>query len=111
MITLGKNTQQTGVIMRTTDPVWEQGFTFMVANPESDSMYFKVMDQKTGNEMGELVYQLTTLSKKVNLTVPQQPFGLKKGGPESKLVMSLHARCALSRRRDVCALGAYQARV
>ncbi|XP_065164196.1 extended synaptotagmin-2 isoform X3 [Atheta coriaria] len=92
MITLGKNTQQTGVIMRTTDPVWEQGFTFMVANPESDSMYFKVMDQKTGNEMGELVYQLTTLSKKVNLTVPQQPFGLKKGGPESKLVMSLHMR-------------------
>ncbi|XP_017782966.1 PREDICTED: extended synaptotagmin-2 isoform X2 [Nicrophorus vespilloides] len=91
-IRVGKYSQQTSVVMRTTDPVWQQGFTFLVANPESDSMYFKVLDQKTGGEMGELVYQLTTLSQKVKLEVPQQPFGLKKGGPESKLVMSMHMR-------------------
>ena len=41
-LSLGKQQQVTNVQMRTYDPVWEQGFTFLVNNPESDSLFIKV---------------------------------------------------------------------
>jgi Ca2+-dependent lipid-binding protein len=41
-LSLGKQQEVTNVQMRTFDPVWEQGFTFLVNNPESDSLFIKV---------------------------------------------------------------------
>jgi len=41
-LSLGKQQEVTNVQMRTYDPVWEQGFTFLVNNPESDSLFIKV---------------------------------------------------------------------
>lgn len=41
-LSLGKQQEMTNVQMRTYDPVWEQGFTFLVNNPESDSLFIKV---------------------------------------------------------------------
>lgn len=29
--------------MRTDCPVWEQGYTFLVANPDNDGLYLKVI--------------------------------------------------------------------
>lgn len=78
--------------MRTGDPVWEQGFTFLVANPESDTLYIHVMDQKTGQELGVLVYNLSALADKKSLEVNKQPFSLAKSGPESKVVLSMRLR-------------------
>lgn len=39
---VGKNSEQTQVQMRTDCPVWEQGYTFLVANPDNDGLYLKV---------------------------------------------------------------------
>lgn len=89
---MGKETQQTAVQMRTCDPVWEQGFTFLVANPESDTLYVTILDQKTGQELGALVYNLTALADKKSLEVTQQPFALAKSGPDSKVILSMHLR-------------------
>ena len=41
-LSLGKQQKVTNVRKRTYDPVWEQGFTFLVNNPESDSLFIKV---------------------------------------------------------------------
>lgn len=41
-LSLGKQQEVTFVQMRTYDPVWEQGFTFLVNNPDSDSFFIKV---------------------------------------------------------------------
>ena len=41
-LSLGKQQEVTNVHMRASDPVWEQGFTFLVNNPESDSLFIKV---------------------------------------------------------------------
>lgn len=41
-LSLGKQQEATNVQMRTFDPVWEQGFTFLVNNPDSDSLFIKV---------------------------------------------------------------------
>lgn len=78
--------------MRTGDPVWEQGFTFLVANPESDTLYLNILDQKTGQELGNLVYNLSALADKKDLEVRQQPFAFSRSGPDSKVILSMHLR-------------------
>ncbi|XP_016975696.2 extended synaptotagmin-2-B isoform X1 [Drosophila rhopaloa] len=89
---LNKQKQQTAMIMRDDSPVWEQGFTFLVSNPDNESLIIKIYDQKTGNDIGQYTYTLSTLLKQFNMEVIQQPFQLQKSGPESKLFMSLSLR-------------------
>lgn len=91
-LSLGKQQEVTNVQMRTYDPVWEQGFTFLVNNPESDSLFIKVFDQKTTREIGYLEYKLQSLFDKPNLQVDRQPYRLTKSGPDSKINLSLQLR-------------------
>ncbi|RZB39110.1 C2 domain containing protein [Asbolus verrucosus] len=72
--------------------VWEQGFTFLVANPESDTLYLTIIDQKTTNELGQIAYNISKLSKKTKMEICKEPFSLLKSGPESKIVWSMHLR-------------------
>lgn len=100
VLSVGKKTEQTSVQMRTDAPVWEQGFTFLVGNPDNDTLQLKVVDQKTGNTLGSLVYILSALMEKKNLELMSQPFQLQKSGAETKLIMSLSLR-VLKRSRDL----------
>ncbi|XP_053661030.1 extended synaptotagmin-2 isoform X2 [Anopheles marshallii] len=99
VLSVGKKNEQTSVQMRTDAPVWEQGFTFLVGNPDNDTLQLKVIDQKTGNTIGMLTYILSALMEKKNLEIMSQPFQLQKSGPESKIVMSLSLRI-LKRYRE-----------
>lgn len=81
--------------MRSSDPVWEQGFTFLVSNPETDTLYIRVDDQKTNSELGNLEINLNTLSNKPNLEIVKQPFILLKSGPNSKIILSLRLRVSI----------------
>ena len=78
--------------MRTDSPVWEQGYTFLVANPENDTLQLKIIDQKTQNEVGKLTYIIAHLMEKNKMEIINQPFQLQKSGPESKIVMALSLR-------------------
>lgn len=78
--------------MRSDSPVWEQGYTFLVANPENDTLQLKIMDQKTQTEIGRFTYIIAHLMEKKNMEIMTQPFQLQKSGPESKIVMSLSLR-------------------
>ncbi|XP_037945716.1 extended synaptotagmin-2 isoform X2 [Teleopsis dalmanni] len=89
---VGKHKEQTAMIMRDDSPVWEQGFTFLVANPENDTLQIKIFDQKTGSEIGQFAYILGALLTKKNMEIESQPFQLQKSGPESKIIMSLALR-------------------
>lgn len=92
LLTVGQESQQTSVKKKTSDPVWEQGFNFLVANPNSDTLYLNFIDHKTGAGLGELTYNLSALSEKPGLSVNLQPFGLLKSGPLGKLTFSMHLR-------------------
>ncbi|KAI4465022.1 extended synaptotagmin-like protein 2 isoform c [Holotrichia oblita] len=92
IFTLYKDSKQTAVQMRTSDPVWEQGFTFLVRNPETDTFFVRIEDQKTNSELGSLDINLNTLSNKANLEIVKQPFALLKSGPQSKIILSLRLR-------------------
>lgn len=91
-LSVGKVTEQTGALKRTDVPVWEQGFSFLVANPENDTLQLKIIDQKTDKELGQLTYIIGTLLKKDKMEVVAQPYQLQRSGPESKLTMSLSLR-------------------
>ncbi|EDV93593.1 GH18195 [Drosophila grimshawi] len=89
---VNKQKKQTAMIFRDDSPVWEQGFTFLVSNPENECLNIKIYDQKTGNDIGQYTYTLSTLVKQFNMEIIQQPFQLQMSGPESKLYMSLSLR-------------------
>lgn len=91
-MSVGKKQEQTAVQMRTNEPVWEQGFTFLVGNPENDTLQLRIVDQKTEKEIGRLTYILSGLLDKTNMEIMSEPFQLQKSGPESRLTMSLQLR-------------------
>lgn len=78
--------------MRDSSPVWEIGFSFLVANPDNDTLQLKIIDQKTTNELGKFTFILSHLMEKKNMEILTQPFQLQKSGPESKLFMALSLR-------------------
>jgi hypothetical protein len=92
VLSVGKKTEQTAVQMRTDSPVWEQGFTFLVANPDNDTLQLKVIDQKTSNELGKFTYILSHLMEKKNMEILTEPFQMQKSGPETKILMALSLR-------------------
>ncbi|KOB67290.1 putative ca2+-dependent phospholipid-binding protein synaptotagmin required for synaptic vesicle, partial [Operophtera brumata] len=51
-----------------------------------------VLDQKTGNSLGQLTYSISALLKQKDLTMLTQPLMMQKSGPESKIIMSLQLK-------------------
>ncbi|XP_073983469.1 extended synaptotagmin-like protein 2 isoform X2 [Rhodnius prolixus] len=91
-ISVAKTTHQSNIQYRTDSPVYEQGFTFLVNNPEVDTLHLKFTDQKTGTELGKLAYNLSNLLDKENLELQDQPLQVKNAGPETKVIMSMRLR-------------------
>ncbi|XP_073945230.1 extended synaptotagmin-like protein 2 isoform X3 [Choristoneura fumiferana] len=91
-VTVGKKTENTAVQMRTGDPVYEIGYSFLVQNPEINTLEIKVLDQKTGNALGQLTYAIALLLKQKDLSMLTQPIMLQKSGPESKVLLSLQLK-------------------
>lgn len=78
--------------MRTDQPVWETGYSFLVNNPENDTIQFKIFDQKTTQSLGSLTYVLSQLLQRDTMEIRSQPFQLQNSGPESRLLMSMRMR-------------------
>lgn len=91
-LSVGNKKERTGTILRSCDPVWEQGFTLLVGNPETNSLNIRIMDEKTNSQIGCLTYAISTLITKPELEEIQQPFDLQNAAPDSKVVMSLALR-------------------
>lgn len=55
-------------------------------------MHIKVTDNKTGKDIGELVYNISQLLEKPEMMVDSQPFALKKSGGDSKIILSMQLK-------------------
>ncbi|XP_076750730.1 extended synaptotagmin-like protein 2 isoform X2 [Xylocopa sonorina] len=86
---VGGKTKRTATILRSCDPVWEQGFTFLVSNPETGILHIKITDEKTGMIVGEMSYNISLLLKQNNLEISQQPYDLQMAEVDSKLILSM----------------------
>ncbi|XP_055296568.1 extended synaptotagmin-2-like [Sitodiplosis mosellana] len=93
MLTVGNVEWKTSSKKETDSPVFEQGFTFLVANPEQDILQIRVAgknpDEKHGDRLGRLSFNICELLTQNDLQIVSQPFELKKSGPTSKIIMSL----------------------
>ncbi|XP_045454847.1 extended synaptotagmin-2-A [Melitaea cinxia] len=88
IVTVGKRSEHTAVQMRTDSPVYEIGYSFLVQNPEIDVLEIRVLDQKTGSQLGQLSYAISWLLKEKDLTMLNQPMNLQKSGPETKIILA-----------------------
>ena len=73
--------QQTFPQYFTTDPVFEQGFVFLVVNPDADDLTVKILDTKNKDkEVASAVIRVSDIIKKPGMNFEKQPVTLKVGG-------------------------------
>lgn len=81
---------------KTKDPVWEEGFTFLLPNPENDALSVRIIDKKTDTEIGHLNVKIKTLCEKNCFEISKEPFSLLRSGPESKVILSLQLKVSIA---------------
>ncbi len=75
---LGQAAQRTFPQWFTTDPVFEQGFVFLVVNPDSDSLQLSILDSKhKENEIANAVIKVADIIKRENMEMKKQPIPLR----------------------------------
>ncbi|XP_023246253.1 extended synaptotagmin-1 [Copidosoma floridanum] len=89
---VGGKVERTGTIFRSSNPVWEQGFTMLVGNPETGILHVKIVDFKSATQIGTFNYNLSNLLAMADLEMKLQPFDLQKSGSESKVSLSMKLR-------------------
>eukprot|EP00092_Neocalanus_flemingeri_P000407 GFUD01000433.1.p1 GENE.GFUD01000433.1~~GFUD01000433.1.p1 ORF type:complete len:792 (+),score=178.56 GFUD01000433.1:116-2491(+) len=81
--------QETWSVKYSRNPVYEQGFVFLVNNPEVDDLDLRVYDEKTKADLGLLRLGLANLFKREGMEYFNQPFKLKRTGCESSVTLHL----------------------
>ncbi|XP_037044351.1 extended synaptotagmin-2-like isoform X2 [Bradysia coprophila] len=83
----------TSVKKWTDTPIWEQGFTFLVANPELDCVKIRIIGQtsnkKDGETIGQFIHSISDLLLQTDLRIALQEFPLQKSGTTSKVKLSM----------------------
>ncbi|KAM9440247.1 extended synaptotagmin-2 [Clarias gariepinus] len=76
---------------KTTEPVWEEAFTFLVHNPKTQDLEVEVKDEKHECTLGSFTLPLTQLLQAEQMTISQR-FPLKSAGPSATLKMKIALR-------------------
>ncbi|XP_043212345.1 extended synaptotagmin-2-like [Amphibalanus amphitrite] len=91
-LALGNTKEATGCKYRTLDPVWEEGFSFPVSNPLTQSLTLEIVDSTTDRRLGHLQLEVKDLLREQDLQVHETPYQLKDSGPVSKIILSAQLR-------------------
>lgn len=100
---VGNSQQETVVKQRTNDPVFEEGFTFLVRNPRTQELKVEVLDNKTSTVQGKIELDLKILLKERNLEIMNEEYSLSgaSGGLASlKMNLSLRILKTVQKRDD-----------
>uniref|UniRef100_A0A4D5RQR6 Protein kinase c conserved region 2 n=1 Tax=Ixodes scapularis TaxID=6945 RepID=A0A4D5RQR6_IXOSC len=97
-LVLGHVERWSSIKHSTNDPVWEEIFYLLLANPEVQEMEIKVVDNKTGQVLGHLPLRLSRLLKEEGLKI-DEPLILLGTGHQAKLKLTLQLRLLHSAER------------
>ncbi|XP_076060219.1 extended synaptotagmin-like protein 2 isoform X3 [Oratosquilla oratoria] len=100
---VGNSTMETTPRLRTNDPVWEEGFTFLVRNPKTQELKVEVIDQKTGQVQGKAEIDLNTLLREKSLEIVGEEYilsGASGGLASVKLTLTLRVFKTAQKRDD-----------
>ena len=81
--------KETRMVKWSRHPVYEEGFVFLVNNPELDHLNLKVYDNRTKTELGGLRLSLANLLGRQGMEYFNQPFKLKKSATEATITIHL----------------------
>lgn len=73
----------------TVDPVWEQGFSLLVPNPDNDSLNISIVDKDSDHKLSHVVYNLRNLFDYPDLQMSKEELKLPESG---KIIVSLQLR-------------------
>lgn len=90
-MSVGNKTQESKIRYKTSEPVWEENFTFFVHNPKRQDLDIEVRDEQRQCCLGSLKFPLSQLLSSEDMTVSQR-FQLNSSGPNSSLNMKLALR-------------------
>ncbi|KAM4606225.1 extended synaptotagmin-2 [Polymixia lowei] len=92
--TVGHKTFESKIRYKTSEPLWEEAFSFLVHNPRRQELELQVKDDKHKCTLGNLTVPLSGLLVEEDMTLTQC-FSLKNSGPSStiKLKMALRILC------------------
>ncbi|XP_061587943.1 extended synaptotagmin-2-A-like isoform X2 [Cololabis saira] len=89
--TVGHKSDDSKIKYKTNEPLWEQTFTFLIHNPNSQNLEVEVKDAKHECSLGTLTVPLSSLLEAEDMTLDQS-FNLKHSGT-LKMKMALRVLC------------------
>ncbi|XP_068604543.1 extended synaptotagmin-2 [Brachionichthys hirsutus] len=92
--TVGRESFESKTRYKTSEPVWEEAFTFLIHDPRSQELEVEVRDEKHECSLGTLMLPLSRLLEANDMTL-NQGFPLKTSGPSSTLKMKMALRVLL----------------
>ncbi|XP_051871961.1 LOW QUALITY PROTEIN: extended synaptotagmin-2 [Pristis pectinata] len=98
-LSVGHNTYGKKIRYRTTEPVWEEAFTFRIHNPQIVDLDIEVKDDHHQGTLGSFNLPLKQLLEAEDLTMNQR-FQLKSSGPSSTLKMKIMLRILAIEKKD-----------
>ncbi|KAL4229104.1 Extended synaptotagmin-3 [Mactra antiquata] len=99
VVNVGQKNEESKIVADSTEPRWEQGFRFLVNDPNFQTVDFKIMDSKTDKSLGELSYPLKNLLSAPDMEVDRF-FPLKKAVANSELSVRLSLRVLTTERNQ-----------
>ncbi|XP_029381162.1 extended synaptotagmin-2 isoform X2 [Echeneis naucrates] len=92
--TVGHKSFESKTRFKTNEPVWEEAFTFLIHNPNTQELEVEVKDAKHECSLGTLTLPLSRLLEAEDMTLNQR-FPLKNSGPSCtvKMKMALRVLC------------------
>ncbi|XP_023694479.1 extended synaptotagmin-2 isoform X2 [Paramormyrops kingsleyae] len=85
---VGKKKYESKIRYKTSEPVWEESFSFLVHNPHIQELKVEVRDDKHKSSLGTMTMPLTELLQAEDMLLDQS-FPLKNSGPNSTLKLKI----------------------
>ncbi|XP_051989002.1 extended synaptotagmin-2-like [Xyrauchen texanus] len=90
-LTVGQKTYTSKVRYKTSEPLWEETFSFLINNPRTQELEVEVRNGKHKCSLGSVRVALSSLLTEVDMTLNQQ-FPLQNSGPSSTLKLKIALR-------------------
>ncbi|XP_057654257.1 extended synaptotagmin-2-like [Diorhabda carinulata] len=97
-LTVNKYQQKSRVKKHTCDPMWEQGFSICVPNPETDSLNLAIIDKESETKLGQLTYHIKDLFRCPDMQISKEEFNLTNSS--GKIVISLQLRILMHNKYE-----------
>ena len=93
---VGGQTQHTFPQYYNHDPVYEQGFVFLVVSPEADDLHIKILDTAHKDKViGYTVLRMSDILKNPDMELANQPFPLQGSSVGSTITLAAQIRCLM----------------